>query len=107
MASGRNGRWIAAGAGFGIVAIAFAVLAAGAGHGTYLPAIVLFRFAMLSTQWTVTVSPFAVWSAVLQFPAYGAILKVARRRAFCAGFLGTAHAITAGLALAFANPTVL
>jgi hypothetical protein len=96
-----NDRFIAAGIVSGVVAIVFVVLAAAAGHGTYLPAIVLFPFAMLSTHWTVTLSPLAVWGAVLQFPASGAILRVARRRAFCAGFLGAAHTIAVGLALAF------
>lgn len=61
------------GAGLGFAALFFVVTAAGAGHGTYLPAKILFPYTMLSTALfdEVTV-PFSLL-ALVQFPLYGAI----------------------------------
>ena len=79
----RDSSWVGIGVG-GFVAFAAATavfLAAGAGHGTYVPAVVLFPAAMLTTLFTNTISPVAIALALVQFPAYGFVLgKTAAKR---------------------------
>src|SRR5438067_468792 len=68
--------WV--GVGLGVVSaiptVAGSIWAAGAGHGSYLPAVVLFPFTMLSTLITTTISPFGMALALLQFPIYGFVI---------------------------------
>jgi len=71
-----RGTW--SGAGFGCLitapAIFAAVMSAGAGHGTYIAARVLFPFSLLLTRLEGSIGPFAVGVGVLQFTIYGALV---------------------------------
>jgi hypothetical protein len=69
---------LAIGAVVCILCLLLAVLAAGAGHGTYLPAKILFPFAMLASVGVLSLSFTAVLAA-LQFPVYGLLLGAAFR----------------------------
>ena len=64
----------------GIVAFMVAVVAAGSGHGTYLPAKCLFPYTMLSTRWTESITTPFIVVALLQFPVYGIILAKANTK---------------------------
>ena len=71
-----------------------AVFAAGGGHGTYLPAKILFPFAMLATVFGRSVTLFYAVLALLQFPIYGLLLGAAfrsRRFLLCVIILSCAH----------------
>ena len=75
-----------------------AIAAAGAGHGTYLVAGLLFPFTMLSTVWTKSITaPFMILACV-QFPLYGAVIGSDRSSA---GFRMRAFAIGAIHLIAF------
>jgi hypothetical protein len=50
------------------------VFAAGAGHGTYAPAKLLFPLAMLAPVFRQSLTTPWIIAAILQFPAYGLIL---------------------------------
>jgi hypothetical protein len=56
----------------GGVAACVALAAAGAGHGSYLPAALLFPFSMLIASAVGTVNPGIVVLALAQYPVYGA-----------------------------------
>jgi len=60
----------------GILALAIAVLCAGAGHGTYLPAMLLFPYAMLMSVGGHTITNDAIVLGLLQYPGYGLFLGV-------------------------------
>lgn len=74
--------WIglAVGVVIGIAAVAVAIMAAGAGHGTYIPAIAMFPFAMILTPLTDSISPIAMVVALVQFPLYGWLIARASAR---------------------------
>jgi hypothetical protein len=67
------------GIGVCILGLLVAVWATGAGHGTYLPAKILFPFAMLAGVFGHSITLFYAVLAVLQFPVYGLILGAAFR----------------------------
>ncbi|HXH93567.1 MAG TPA: hypothetical protein VNN25_18440 [Thermoanaerobaculia bacterium] len=70
---------IALGALAGGTATVVAGYLAGGGHGTYVPAVALFPFAMLSTRLTANViSGATITLALLQFPIYGLVTASAR-----------------------------
>jgi hypothetical protein len=71
-ASSRVG--VALGALAAIPTVAVSIWAAGAGHGSYAPAIILFPAAMLSIVLTNTISKTGIAVALLQFPLYGFVL---------------------------------
>ena len=84
-----------------VVAMAFAVFCTAGGHGTYMPAVALFPFAMLSTALTGgVISPAAIGLAFLQFPIYGFVMASAtpgnRKRAIV--ILGALHVVAAVIA---------
>ena len=83
------------------------IASAGAGHGNYLLAKILFPFTMLSTRaFGSIVAPFIVL-AIIQFPLYGFILGVAnvkRRMFFPAIGILLLHSIAAGACFFFADP---
>jgi len=56
-----------------LVALTAAVSAAGAGHGTYVVANLLFPFAMATASFAIYITAPCVALAVLQFPIYGAL----------------------------------
>ncbi|HEX7706491.1 MAG TPA: hypothetical protein VF701_08545 [Thermoanaerobaculia bacterium] len=63
------------GALVGTLGMLIAVYLAGAGHGTYVPAVALFPVPMITTLLTGSViSPLAIALAFIQFPVYGFIV---------------------------------
>ena len=82
------------------------IFAAGAGHGTYLPAKIFFPITMLSCLlFSSITAPFAIF-AVLQFPLYGLILghsKSHGRSAFIRTFLISVHIALSLLAIFLVN----
>ena len=69
--------WTLSGIGVGSVTLWLAVMFAGGGHGTYLPAAIFFPYTMLSTLLTRQISIPAIGLAILQFPVYGAVVGCA------------------------------
>jgi hypothetical protein len=86
------------GLAFGTVActlcLLVAVFAAGAGHGTYLPAKILFPFAMLASVFGRSITFLYVVLGLGQFPLYGLLLGAAFRSprfVLCVIILSCAH----------------
>lgn len=76
------------------------IASAGAGHGDYGMARILFPYTMLSVRWNGVITPFHVGVAVAQWPLYGLILSLALRRSrqvffLCLLVLVAVHAGTA------------
>jgi hypothetical protein len=94
----------------GFLAVAVFVFFAAAGHGTYVPAMVLFPYTMLSTYFFDEMTDLFVIVLLLQFPAYGTILAFAqykkKLRATGIVLLAT-HLLAAGAALAFTSQSFL
>ncbi len=82
------------------------ILAAGGGHGTYLPAKLFFPITMLSTAVLKSITaPFAVIAAI-QYPILGAILFVAKVQGKYKPYalnIGIIHAILSFSALIFSS----
>ena len=86
----------------GVLALALTFLFAGAGHGTYLPAKLLFPYTMLSTVLFGSISDSFVIIAVVQFPVYGLILGLAARTynfGFAAKVIAVVHVVCSVLCL--------
>lgn len=58
----------------------FAFASAGAGHGDYILATVLFPFTMLSAVFFNSITISFVWLAIVQFPVYGIVFGLANLR---------------------------
>ena len=58
----------------------FAVLLAGGGHGTYLPAKLLFPYTMISAFWFGRITVPLIVFSIIQFPVYGFTLAFANRK---------------------------
>jgi hypothetical protein len=65
---------LSAGTLIGGISLVIAVMAAGGGHGTYMPAKILFPYTMLSTITMERITSPYVLLAILQFPLYGLFL---------------------------------
>jgi hypothetical protein len=63
---------------FGLAAFVVSGIAAGGGHGSYLPASLLFPFSMLLAGTTRSISARAIALALAQYPLYGWVLSRAR-----------------------------
>lgn len=77
--TGALGAWVrvlvlAASVLAGGIALVVAVVAAGAGHGTYVPAILLFPYSMLMASFAGATTPVLLALAVAQYPLYGLFL---------------------------------
>jgi len=96
----RGAVFIGSGAAVGAIAALIAVSAAGAGHGTYIPAATLFPVAMALAVSLGTVSPLLMAIALVQFPAYGAVLAYRRPTSQALWILVAVHIASAGLAVA-------
>jgi len=70
--------WALAGLFIGILAAWFALAAAGGGHGTYVPAAILFPFTMLISVKVGIISPVLLAGALAQYPIYGFLLAIGR-----------------------------
>lgn len=81
------------------VAIFVVVGAAGAGHGTYVPAALCFPFSMAISALKGTILPAFVAIALIQFPAYGLLIGRAANPSQRAFLLACIHAGSALLAL--------
>ena len=90
--------WATSGAVLGAVAAIFVVMAAAAGHGTYLPAALLFPFTMLLALGLDTISPPLVALALAQFPIYGVILAKLRGSPQAQQYVLATHVISATIA---------
>jgi hypothetical protein len=85
---------LAFGAAVCVACLLVAVFAAGAGHGTYLPAKILFPFAMLASVFGRSITLPYVVLALVQFPIYGLLLGAvfrSRRFVLCIIILSCAH----------------
>ena len=83
------------------------LMSAGAGHGDYFLAKVLFPYTLLSTAvFDHIASPF-IWVAGVQYPVYGLLMGLAnipRKLTLAGGVLAFVHALAVVGAFAFANP---
>jgi len=96
--------WIALGAATvgGVLAAFFALIAAGAGHGTYVPAKTFFPWTMLLTTMSGdTITTFGMALALVEFPAYAMILGGLQRKRSAVLVLTIVHCVAVLAALAF------
>jgi hypothetical protein len=91
----------------GAACLYIALTAGGAGHGTYMPAKILFPFCMLSVVFGHSITTPFVSLAFLQFPLYGLILgAVFRSSRFrsVAISLSVLHIVVLIVVLKFSDP---
>jgi hypothetical protein len=81
------------------MAMFFVVGAAGAGHGTYVPAAICFPFAMAISALMGTIHPALVAVAVVQFPFYGVLIGLAANLTRRVTLLACIHAGSVFIAL--------
>ncbi len=88
------------------IALLLGIASAGAGHGDYIWAMILFPYTMLSVfPFRSITAPFIVL-AILQFPLYGFLLALARERkklSTLAMGLAAVHILAAALVLLLAR----
>lgn len=93
----RTASFIGLGAGVIIEApaVVAAIMSAGAGHGAYVAARILFPFSMLLTLIEGAIGPIAMSVGLLQFPLYGALAgrTMASKSATLLVVLVVAHAV--------------
>lgn len=101
----RRGGWrgVRIGLLFTGPAILVAIMSAGAGHGSYVTARVLFPYAMLVSQFEGSIGPTAMGIGLLQFPLYGALIGRAVAKQTTRSFLVTTAHLVATLAC-FSGP---
>jgi hypothetical protein len=63
----------------GVAALGICIFAGAAGHGTYLPAKILFPFTMISTGSGDTITITYLLVAIMQFPFYGLVVAIGQR----------------------------
>src|SRR6266404_697210 len=101
-------RWWLGGAGVGLVAGVFAGWLAGGGHGTCLPAILLFPYAMGGALALGTSDPALLAVALIQYPVYGALIGAAddrRGRTAVLRMLISLHLLGVVVTVVFARTT--
>jgi hypothetical protein len=67
------------------------IAAAGAGHGTYIPAAILFPYTMTIAPALGTIAPALIALALLQYPIYGLLIGVAKVRFRTSTILACVH----------------
>lgn len=85
-----------------------AMTAASGGHGSYLPAKILFPYTMASTALTGEITIPFVALGFLQYPVYGAVLDAARSAGRFTQTLGVIvglHLVFVALAFAISSPS--
>lgn len=90
-----------------VLAVMAAFASAGAGHGHYVVARVLFPASMLLTLLSGgMIGEFSIILGLLQFPLYGTVLgrSIKRKKYFAAAVLTLAHVIAASVCFAGALP---
>lgn len=75
-----------------------AILSADGGHGSYLPAAILFPFTMLFSVAVGVVSPVLLAVAIAQYPVYGLLLAFGRHSRRKWAELACVHAVFAVVA---------
>jgi hypothetical protein len=88
------------------LALLLGIASAGAGHGDYIWAKILFPYTMLSTFLFQSITAPFILLAILQFPLYGLILAFANERkrlGSLAIVLAMAHILAAALCLILAS----
>lgn len=68
-------------------------MSAGAGHGDYLLAKILFPFTMLSTVFLHSITSSFIVFAIFQFPVYGLILSFFDERKFVFTMIAVCHTL--------------
>lgn len=91
------------GAVVAVMAFALSMFAAGAGHGTYAPAKVLFPYSMLLTSLTGTITPGLLVLAAVQWPIYGYVVSGRPRSRWAV--VGAIHVIAVTASFLFSNPS--
>ena len=99
---------VGCGLAFGALALTFSVWQAAGGHGSYLPAKLLFPFSMLTTILDQHLNVTGAVLAVAQWPIYGAILGSvsARNRQNAAFALAVVHAVAVVACFMFVSPEI-
>jgi hypothetical protein len=85
----------------------FGLLSAGAGHGDYFLAKILFPYTLLSTAGVDRIEPPFDLLTVIQYPAYGVVMGLAnvkRKLLISGGALALVHAVVVIAAFLFASP---
>ncbi len=110
VASSMNTRrfWIPFVIFFGLtpVMLFIGLMSAGAGHGDYFLAKILFPYTLISTAMSDGIEPPFIWLAGFQYPIYGVVMGLAnvrRKLIIAGGALSVLHAIAVVGAFAFAN----
>jgi hypothetical protein len=84
-------------------ALLVAFVAAGAGHGTYVPAKLLFPYPLALTAITHSINGLLIALALLQFPAYALVAVANRNRHWVPGALMALHVLAVVAAFLFAD----
>jgi hypothetical protein len=83
------------------IALALGIMSAGAGHGNYFLAKILFPFTMLSTIYYESITfPFLLLG-VVQIPVYGLFISALRNRRTSLMLLSLLHTVFVILALSY------
>jgi hypothetical protein len=83
------------------------LMSAGAGHGDYFLAKILFPYTLFSTAVFDSIEPPFMLLTLIQYPAYGVVIGLANVRQkliLSGGALALVHALAVVGAFAFANP---
>ena len=91
--------WISAGLLFGALAAFVSMGAAGAGHGSYVPAAILFPYTMSISALVGSIAPVLVALALMQYPIYGALIALVHRSKSVWFGLGCTHIVSVAAAL--------
>jgi hypothetical protein len=91
--------WLLGGLAVGGLAAWVAVTAAGAGHGSYQPAALLFPYAMAIAGAVGSITPELMAIAAVQYPVYGALIARARKPGSVTLRIIAAHAVLAAVAV--------
>jgi hypothetical protein len=83
------------------------LMSAGAGHGDYFLAKILFPYTLLSTAAFERIEPPFVFLTIIQYPAYGVVIGLAnvrRKLLISSAVLALIHVLAFIAAFVFANP---
>jgi hypothetical protein len=81
-----------------LVLLLLVMYVAGGGHGSYLPAIFLFPWALLAVVWSASISSPVLWLVLVQYPVYGLVLDKSKENEFYRALasLVISHVLLAG-----------